>query len=122
MPVPRRAGDPEIRDLHRPVARDEDIRRGDVAVHDPLFMEVCEARSDPVDPVAPDTVGDGDVELPRLLRRLGEVPPLDIFHREKVSVPLAAEIEHLDKVGVGKGSGKARFAGKQLAEMRVVRE
>ncbi|HEX8042781.1 MAG TPA: hypothetical protein VF496_04215 [Candidatus Deferrimicrobium sp.] len=61
------------------------------------------------------------MELSRLLRRLGEVPPLHMFHREKVSVLLPAEIEYLDKVGMGKGIREARLTGEQFAKAGVVR-
>ena len=57
--VPRRAGDPEIGDLHDPVAGHQDISRGYVAVHDSPLVKIRETRPDPVDPVAPDTRGDG---------------------------------------------------------------
>ena len=61
------------------------------------------------------------MELTRLLRRLREIPPFHVFHREKVGVPLPAEIEHLDQVGVGKGSGETRLAGEEFAKARIVR-
>jgi len=68
-------------------------------VNDPSLVKKGKARSDPLDPVAPDAGGDGNVKLAGLLRRLGEVPAVDIFHREKVGAPLPAEIEYLDQVG-----------------------
>jgi len=79
-------------------------------VHHPLLVKVRETRPDSVDPVTPDTRGDREVESTRLLRRLCEIPSFHVFHREEVGVPLPAEIEHLDEVWVGKGSGEARLA------------
>lgn len=90
-------------------------------MHDPLLVEVCESRPKPFDPVAPDALGNGDVELPCLRRRLREVPPFHVLHREEVSVSFQAEIEDLDQVGVGKGGGETGLAGELFAEARVLR-
>ena len=68
-----RLGQPEIHDLHHALAREEQVRRLDVAVHDPPLVRVLEARGD----LDPEPGGVERGEAPALLEdaRSAACPP-----------------------------------------------
>jgi hypothetical protein len=92
--------DPEVGDLHLARARDQDVRRRDVAVHHVVAVREVERSHDL----------DRDVErrrqrqlallVPELVEHRGEVEPVDELHRDEQRLADAAEVEDLDHVGV----------------------
>ena len=110
--------DAEVRDLHGPVGRDDDVRGLDVAVDDPAPVRVIEG------------VRDGHRDLrdavPRerdlLLQELLEILPLDVLHRDegRLGLDLLADVVDRDDVRVRERSGRLRLAHEPFVELALL--
>jgi hypothetical protein len=109
------AGDPEIAELDDVVARDQDVRRLDVAVQDPLTVREGEARGDLGRVVDRDRFGDRTL----LAQDLGEALPVDQLHHDEIRLALAPEVVDVDDVGVRELGDGLRFVGKAPHEVLI---
>ncbi len=108
-------GDAEVRDLHPVVRGDEDVRRLDVAVDDPVRMRVVQRVPH---------LGDGvDHELHRqrlvVLEQELQVRPAHVLHGDEGD-PVLARLHHVvdgDDVGMGQDAGALRLAHEAEPEL-----
>ncbi len=111
-----RARDPEVAELDDVVFGDQDVRRLDVAVHQPLAMRVGEAAGDL------DRVVDGGQLRQHVLvaHQLAERRAVDELHHDVVRVVLAPEVVDVDDVRMGELRRRLRFVREALDEVVVL--
>ena len=113
--------DPEVRDLHGAVVREDDVRRLHVAMHDAPAVRVVEGVPD-----ARHDLGDPVVRKRHLvLQDLLEVLALDVLHRDegRPGLHLLSDVVNRHDVRVGQCSRRLRLpeeALRELAGLRIV--
>ncbi|MCB9763060.1 MAG: hypothetical protein H6739_24885 [Alphaproteobacteria bacterium] len=103
------AGDAEVHELHLALEGQDHVVGGHVAVDDVEGLAPRAGAGVRIGQAPGDAGGDVDRHLRRqalapraqAAHGAGEIPPVDVLHRDVVVVPLAPEGEDLDHVGVG---------------------
>jgi hypothetical protein len=114
----QRQGDAEVHQLDRPARRDHDVRRLDIAVHEPRLVQIVHGRAERVDDLQHACEGEAPAIGEQLLQRL----PVHDLHREVRSPAGVADVEDGDEVGMTQRGQRARFGKEPLAVVGVAGE
>ena len=125
-----RLRDTEVDDLDVARARDEHVRRRDVAVDElerlPVLVALVVRVIERIAELEQNADGDVDRRRSRDLARVTEdatdIASVDVLHRDEVLGADTAELEDLDDVDVVEQRGELGFAYERLDEARVLRE
>ena len=123
-----RLGDAEVRELHRPIERDEDVVRGDVAVDEEQRLAV---HLEPVGVVKAASHLRADVrhehrrhgvpQIRALLAQVRERAAAHVLHGQVVRVLVLGEVEDLHHVGVVELRGQPRLGDEHVHEAGIAR-
>jgi len=109
-----RRRDPEVEESHAlaaPVGLDHDVRRLEIAVHDPERVRRGEAVAD----LAQQRDGAAGLDSPARHDRLQRLAARELAHHEEATVVELARVEHGDEVRMRELPGEARLAQEAFA-------
>ena len=128
VPLRRRAGDPEVEDLHLATARDHDVARVDVSVHETKGRACRIGAGVRVGEAVADFGGDAEAVGPRdrmascvrVFEDVEDRPTLNEFHRDVVAALELTELIDRHDVAVAQADGDLRLVDEHLHKRWVL--